>query len=86
MGSVSPNMLLMIAEDSDPKTKIHPLPESTFVEFDNGAVSGWGYIRGIALQETVVLGYTYIVEITHSNLDQGTYPYTCLIMHGCHIL
>jgi hypothetical protein len=44
--------------------------------------AGKGIIRGIATNDLPFVGYTYIIEIGESLVNE-TYPYTCCVMFQC---
>lgn len=75
----------MVSKDDEKDEGLSYFSEDTHVVFDNGVVRGTGYIRGVALQPSPLIGATYIVEAETCNMNKDTYPYTCLGIFACHL-
>jgi len=54
--------------------------ESQHVTFNYSGMTGVGYIRGVSTTELPIVGCTYIIEVSRSNMDLPTdeYPFSTL--------
>lgn len=67
------------------KNKAEQRKNGERVWFNNGVTEGTGIIRGIGGLELPVIGITYIVEVTESDIDPEVYDYPCVPMFDVHI-
>jgi hypothetical protein len=64
------------------------IKSGTYVKFNNGIQSGYGWIRGIATCDLPIIGVSYIVELEANNYDgiyKELYDYPCIIVFDCHL-
>lgn len=63
------------------------LQDQQIVKFDNGLISGYGKIVGVATTEFPVIGRVYLIEVHSSSpiLPNETYPFRVISMPEAYI-